>query len=63
MKHKPPQPSRLSHYKSPLRMAGDPLWGNASKSTWENRTRAVYDAMIREKRARESLPPKDDGDE
>lgn len=47
---KPTPISRLRHYKSPIKMVGDPHWGNSySKQAWEKRSRLVYEYEMERK--------------
>ncbi|SRR6266404_1495120 len=46
LRFKPTPISRLKHYKSPIKMVGDPAWGGYGKEGWRNRERAVYEYEI-----------------
>jgi len=60
LRHKPPPISRLLRWKHlPPRMVGDPDSGwrfrGANRSIWDRRCRAIYAAMMAEKRGAVAL--------
>jgi len=42
LRFKPTPISRLRHYRQPIKMVGDPVWGGYGKEGWRNREKAVY---------------------
>lgn len=51
LKFRPTPISRLSRYKVPLKMVGDPEWlfGGSDRNRWANRERIVYDHEMERK--------------
>ena len=49
LKFKPTSPKRLSTHRLPIPMRGDPPWDGTAENTWEAKSKAVYEAMMRAK--------------